>query len=54
MSDKERIDALQWVVVVIGAIALISFLFVIQLGDEVADLSNQIATLEASQGEEDD
>jgi len=54
MSDKQRIDALQWVIIVIGAIALISFLFAIQLGDDVADLSNRVATLEASQGEEDD
>lgn len=48
MTDKQRIDALQWVVIVVGAIALISFLFVIQLGEEINDLNNQIATIEAT------
>ena len=48
MTDKQRIDALQWVVIVVGAVALISFLFVIQLGEEINDFNNQIATIEAT------
>ncbi len=47
MTAKQHIDALQLIVILIGAIALITFLFVIQLGDQVADLNNQIATIEA-------
>lgn len=48
MSDKQRLNALEWVVVVIGTIALISFLFVILVGDNVGDLTNRVATLEAT------
>ncbi len=51
MSDKQRIDALEWIIILIGAIAFMSFVMVIQLSNDVNDLNHQI---EASQGGERD
>lgn len=48
MTDTKRINALEWIIIAIGAIALIAFLFTIQIGINVDDLNDRVATLEAS------
>jgi len=47
MTNTKRINALEWVIIAIGAIALISFLFTIQLSINLDELQDQVATLEA-------
>jgi len=54
MNDHERIQALDWAVIVIGALLLINAIFLHDTHNDLRELETRVATLEASQGEEDD